>query len=297
MVADTATLLRQNSAPSAIERDLGENSAPSVLMSHSTISRQRQEVLSSKHHMPNEVDSPSPWLRAWVEFHVDARINQALRHFISGDSVVAGSPTPEYNQQEKQEAAAKVLAKTQAKLLEIVNGMSVELAQVKQVQGELTRSVRRAESQLSAWRGEVAMEIRALTMCGKRASTDQRVDATTVASLRSDVEACFVQVQDKLDSLAFQWSQELLEFEKRLTKEIPAEAQAFPERDRDMISMGMIDSDCLIAKSGMGVIDSAIDEQRWQEDGLTNSMGLLAGSKIQHVLSAGTKSYAVAATE
>lgn len=31
-----------------------------------------------------EGDCPGPWLRAWIEFHVDARVNQALRDLMEG---------------------------------------------------------------------------------------------------------------------------------------------------------------------------------------------------------------------
>jgi len=39
-----------------------------------------------------EADCPGPWLRAWVEFQVDARINQALRALAEGELFAADRP-------------------------------------------------------------------------------------------------------------------------------------------------------------------------------------------------------------
>jgi len=94
-----------------------------------------------------EADCPSPWLRTWVEFQVDARINQALRDLAEGELFAGCRPAAAPHEEQSlrdtatveraSEVAAeaerlcrhleeevRIVSQAQARILEVINGLS-----------------------------------------------------------------------------------------------------------------------------------------------------------------------------
>ncbi|CAE8644141.1 unnamed protein product [Polarella glacialis] len=89
-----------------------------------------QDGALPRHHV-GELDCPSPWLRAWVEFQVDARINQALRDLAEGELAAALTPSVSSGRGASHDAAdsreMQRVAEAHASLLEVVMGLVGEV--------------------------------------------------------------------------------------------------------------------------------------------------------------------------
>lgn len=123
-----------------------------------------------------DTDCPGPWLRSWIEFQVDARINQAFREMVSTDlekngawpTEELGNPAGEVTTPRPGQAGQwRSVAENQAKLLRVIEGLSNEIVQLSAVserqQAELDclcKAVKRSDSRLSLWRSEVAFFLR-----------------------------------------------------------------------------------------------------------------------------------------
>lgn len=68
-------------------------------------------------------DCPGPWLRAWVEFQVDARINKALRDIAEGELAAGGGGALRASAASDSDAQLEVLRTEHEQLLGLVSGL------------------------------------------------------------------------------------------------------------------------------------------------------------------------------
>mmetsp|Transcript_14144 Transcript_14144/g.23227 ORF Transcript_14144/g.23227 Transcript_14144/m.23227 type:complete len:560 (+) Transcript_14144:32-1711(+) len=182
----------------------------------------RDPMYSDVAAFQTEGDCPGPWLRTWIEFHVDARVNHALREIVEGELLKGTSKAyegPSFANIESHESLLessnarmrieserdvvnvtediRVVAQNQEKLLGVLEGIQNEVAELKtktagaDLQTFDTRTVQQLETKFSVWREEVASEVRAIAMREKGESESLRLEALAAAASRTDFEERF----------------------------------------------------------------------------------------------------------
>lgn len=158
-------------------------------------------------HDDISTDCPGPWLCSWIEFQVDARINQAFRELahskLSATEVQtpSASKAPEHAPEPDKLQSVRGIAENQATLLRVVDGISEEVSHLSSVsiklseeltslgessahQGRevdvLARAVRRTESRLAVWRDEVRAEVRGNAMRERGGAEARQLDGTAL---------------------------------------------------------------------------------------------------------------------
>lgn len=167
----------------------------------------------------DEADSPSPWLRTWIEFQVDARVNQAVRDLIEGELAKVAHLDEVRVGADRVQEEVRVVAQNQAKLLQVVEGISAEVSEAgeratRQQQDlvDLGRGVQQLETKLSVWRTEVATEVRASAMRDKGDAESLRLEAQAAASARTDFEERLEGLRLEVLSATRSWT----DFERRM---------------------------------------------------------------------------------
>ncbi|CAK0831511.1 unnamed protein product, partial [Prorocentrum cordatum] len=107
-----------------------------------------------------EADCPGPWLRAWVEFQVDSRINQALRELAAAGGAPSRAPGDDAGGRQAAGAEVRRVAEAHASLLAVVEGLVGEVSKVPPLEREqaaaekarrsLEEGLKRLEGSLSA---------------------------------------------------------------------------------------------------------------------------------------------------
>lgn len=176
-------------------------------------------VTDDKPLSTDEADTPSPWLRSWIEFQVDARVNQAVRDLITRELTKAASSNEVHAGADRMQAELHTLAQNQAALLQVVEGISTEMAEAgeritrhQQELMDVSSGVQQVESKLSVWRTEVAAEVRASAMRDKGDSESFRLEAQAAASARSDFEERLESLRLEVVSATRSWT----DFERRM---------------------------------------------------------------------------------
>jgi len=176
-------------------------------------------VSDEKPTATTEADTPSPWLRTWIEFQVDARVNQAVRDLIDGELTKVTSLEELRGSADRVQEEVRAVAENQAKLLQVVEGISSEISEAgehctrnQQELADLARGVQQLESKFSVWRTEVAAEVRASAMRDKGDSESLRLEAQAAASARTDFEERLEGLRLEVLSATRSWT----DFERRL---------------------------------------------------------------------------------
>jgi len=164
-------------------------------------------------------DYPGPVLRAWIELEVDTRINLALRNLAQGELSKALPPAREEppaafaeapRELEETRQEVRAVAQSQARLLQVVGGLSSELSQLgrdalqgQQELGGLSEALEQLRSSMAVWRSETATELRATGMRGRGEAETLRLEAQAAASsrVREDLDRGLAGFRQELVSL------------------------------------------------------------------------------------------------
>lgn len=152
-------------------------------------------------------ECPAPALRTWIEMEVDARISQALRGL--GNTEMGGFISDDVN---KARQEARAVATSQAKLVQVVSGISEELShldkrasQSQHQMSELFAAVQDSKSALATWRSETASELRAAGMREKGDTECVRLEAAAVARMRGSLDERVDNLRHEVSNATREW--------------------------------------------------------------------------------------------
>mmetsp|Transcript_52298 Transcript_52298/g.124771 ORF Transcript_52298/g.124771 Transcript_52298/m.124771 type:complete len:1039 (+) Transcript_52298:111-3227(+) len=94
-------------------------------------------ALDYDRHKAVDADCPGPWLRTWVEFQVDARVNEAFRELAKGEYQFRGHTASRQSDMDTQQVMSHLekevatIAEAHSKLCATVQHISIEIAAVR----------------------------------------------------------------------------------------------------------------------------------------------------------------------
>lgn len=219
------------------------------------------------------MDCPGPWLQGWIEFQMDARINEALRHLAEQELAVRSSPGDGRVQQPLRLGAD---SEAVPQLLRVVDGLAAQVAELRagttqvaahdlrdRMQREvvslaelqqLQKKVAHHDAVLerlepSRWQDMEKLEQRFLEWHKEfdaLASSSRRADAARQQqelSAVADVQHKVAQLEHELASAAKAWTHHEARF-KRLERELATASEQQQRRDSciDHLAAGLASS-------------------------------------------------------